>query len=153
VWDKKGAEMENRQVPPPPGMGGTPLFKRKRFLFAGAVVVIAIGFLSYIGVSQFATYYVTVSEFTEQADSLADERVRVAGRVASDSVNWDVESFTLSFTLVDGQASMPVVYHGAVPDTFKADNDIVVEGKSDSQGVFRADKLVTKCPSKYEPAD
>lgn len=134
------------------GGGGTPLFKRKKVIFAGAIVVVAIGFLAYIATSQFATYYVTVSEYAEQADSLADERIRVAGHVLAESVDWDTESFTLSFTLVDGQASLPVVYSGVVPDTFKADSDIVVEGSGDPRGVFHADKLVTRCPSKYEPA-
>jgi cytochrome c-type biogenesis protein CcmE len=28
----------------------------------------------------------------------------------------------------------------------------VVEGSADPQGLFLADKLITKCPSKYEPA-
>lgn len=131
--------------------GGVPLLKRRKFLFVGAVVIIALGFLAYLGASQFATYYITVSEYVEQADTLAGERIRVSGQVLDDSVDWDVKEFTLSFTLVDGQASLPVEYHGVVPDTFDAATEVVVEGKVDTQGLFIADKLITKCPSKYEP--
>jgi len=76
----------------------------------------------------------------------------VAGQIVPDSVNQDTENFTLSFTITDGETTLPVVYQGVVPDTFKAGTDIVVEGKSDRQGVFHASKLITKCPSKYEPS-
>ena len=129
------------------------MLKRKKYIFAVIVVAVAIGVLAYIGTSQFAIYYVTVGEFIEDGESLYGQHIRVAGYVADESVSWDTDNFTLSFTLVDGEASLPVVYKGVVPDTFKTGNDVVVEGKSDQQGVFHADKLVTKCPSKYEPAE
>ena len=69
------------------------------------------------------------------------------------SLDWDTDNFTLSFTLADGAASLPVVYKGVVPDTFKPGEDVVAEGKSDQQGVFHADKLITRCAGKYEPAE
>jgi cytochrome c-type biogenesis protein CcmE len=144
--------MEDVNTQQPAQSGGTPLLKNRKFLFVGTVVVIALGFLAYLGASQFATYYITVSEYAEQADTLAGERIRVAGQVLDDTVDWDAKEFALSFTLVDGQASLPVVYHGVVPDTFDAANEVVVEGSADPQGLFVADKLITKCPSKYEPA-
>lgn len=145
--------MEEVHKPETAGNKTTPFYKKKKFIFALIVVTIAIGFLGYMGARQFATYYITVSEFVEQGDSLYDQQIRVAGHVVAESVNWDTENITLSFTLVDGEASLPVVYKGAVPDTFKPGNDVVVEGKSDQQGIFRADKLITKCPSKYEPSE
>jgi len=43
---------------------------------------------------------------------------------------------------------VPVVYRGSVPDLFRTGRDVSVEG-SLQNGVFVADKLVTKCPSKY----
>jgi len=129
-----------------------PLLKRKRVIFAGAIVLLAMGFLIYMGLSQFATYYYTVSEFLAEGESISGKQVRVAGQVVPDSVKQDTENFTLSFTITDGETTLPVVYQGVVPDTFKAGTDIVVEGKSDRQGVFHASKLITKCPSKYEPS-
>lgn len=129
-----------------------PLLKRKRVIFAGAIVLLAMGFLIYMGLSQFATYYFTVSEFLAEGESISGKQVRVAGQVVPDSVKQDTENFTLSFTITDGETTLPVVYQGVVPDTFKAGTDIVVEGKSDQQGVFHASKLITKCPSKYEPS-
>jgi len=61
----------------------------------------------------------------------------------------------LRFRLRDrsGTASVPVVYHGTVPDLFRTGREVVVEGKL-ANGIFKAkdNTLATKCPSKYTPA-
>ena len=102
-------EMEDVHTPQETGNGATPWFKKRKFIFAGVVVVIAIGFLAYVGASQFATYYITVGEFVEEGDSLYDQRIRVAGNVVADSLDWDTDNFTLSFTLADGAAGHPIL--------------------------------------------
>ncbi len=142
-------EMQTEQTP---RKKNVPLLKRKRVIFVGAIVLIAIAALSYIGVSKFATYDITVSEFVAKAGSFTGKQVRVVGEIVPGSVNQDTKNFTLSFTIADGNVSLPVVYQGVVPDTFKEGTDIVVEGKSDQQGVFQASQLITKCPAKYEPS-
>ena len=55
---------------------------------------------------------------------------------------------------VEGQASVPVVYRGSVPDLFNDGREVRVEGRL-QRGVFVAtrDSLRTKCPSKYTPAE
>ncbi len=146
--------MEGTHTAQTSGSKNIPMLKRKRVIFAGAIVLLAMGFLSYMGLSQFATYYFTVSEFLAEGESISGKQVRVAGQIVTDSVNQDTKKFTLNFTITDGEQTLPVFYQGVdVPDTFKAGTDIVVEGKSDRQGVFHASKLITKCPSKYEPPD
>ena len=46
---------------------------------------------------------------------------------------------------------IPVVYQGIIPDTFKDDSEVVVEGAYDSsEELFHATVLLAKCPSKYE---
>jgi len=128
------------------------LLKRKRVIFAVIVVALALGILVYMGMSQFTTYYLTVSEFQGKIDSFNGKQVRVTGQVVPESVKWDTGNVTLNFTISDGNASLPVVYKGVVPDTFNTGNDVVVEGKYDPQGMLLASKLITKCPSKYEPS-
>ncbi len=142
-------ETRTEQAPP---RKNVPLLKRKRFIFVGAIVLIAIAFVAYIGFTKFATYDITVSQFVAQSGSYAGKQVRVVGEVVPGSVNQDSQNFTLSFIMADGNTSLPVVYQGVVPDTFKEGTDIVAEGKSDQQGVFHASQLITKCPSKYEPS-
>jgi cytochrome c-type biogenesis protein CcmE len=79
-----------------------------------------------------------------------DGRVSVAGKVVGQPSGAARSSSGLRFTIrdVEGTATLPVVYRGSVPDLFKTGRDVSVEG-SLRNGVFVADKLVTKCPSKY----
>ena len=74
----------------------------------------------------------------------------VAGKVVGQPSGTARGPEGLRFTIKDvqGTATLPVVYRGSVPDLFKTGRDVSVEG-SIQNGVFVADKLVTKCPSKY----
>ena len=129
------------------------MLKKKKFLIGGIIIVLAIGYLSFMGISSSATYYYEVSELMEQGSSIYGENVRVNGQVVPGSMEQESGSFILRFTIVDveGEASLPVVYQGVVPDTFKVGNAVVVEGEIDPDGVFQAHILMPKCPSKYEP--
>jgi cytochrome c-type biogenesis protein CcmE len=79
--------------------------------------------------------------------------VRVNGQVAPGSVEQEAQGTILRFTIVDveGEESLPVVYQGVVPDTFKVGNEIVIEGHLNSDGIFQANTILTKCPSRYVP--
>jgi cytochrome c-type biogenesis protein CcmE len=59
----------------------------------------------------------------------------------------------LRFVVRDTTASVrtPVLYRGAVPDTFRAGREVVVTGKL-RDGVFVAERngLTTLCPSKFQ---
>ena len=81
-------------------------------------------------------------------------RVSLAGKVVGRPTG-DAHGAGLKFTLRDvkGRATVPVVYHGTVPDLFRSGRDVVVDGRL-RNGVFVAvpGTLLTKCPSKYQPA-
>ena len=127
------------------------MLRRKRFLIGGAIVAAAIGYLGFVGLQGSTAYYHKVSELLDRGSSAYGESVRVNGRVAPGSVVRESSGLFWRFTVVDAERSLPVVYEGAVPDAFKEDLDVVLEGFLDSSGVFRAGNILTKCPSKYEP--
>ena len=131
------------------------VFKKKKFLIGGLIVVLAIAYLGYTGFEGSATYYFTVSELAAQEGSVNGENVRVNGQVAAGSVEQDTKEQILRFTIVDVEEenSLPVVYQGVVPDTFKTGNDVVVEGYLNSAGVFHANNILAKCPSRYVPEE
>ena len=131
------------------------MLKRKRFLIGGLIVVLAVAYLAYTGFVSSATFYYTVTELAVQRGSINGENVRVNGQVAGGSVEHDTKELTLRFTIIDaeGEDSLPVVYRGVVPDTFKAGGDVVVEGYLDSMGVFQANNILAKCPSRYVPEE
>ena len=130
------------------------MFKKKRFIIGGAVILLALVYLGYTSFAGAATYYYKVNEVLAKGSSVIGENVRVEGHVATGSVQRESVGRLLKFTISDTVSgeSLAVVYSGVVPDTFKADSDVVVEGSIGLDGVFQAQTIMTKCPSKYEPA-
>jgi cytochrome c-type biogenesis protein CcmE len=134
---------------------GIGLLKNKKFIIGALVVVAAIGFLSVRAFAGSATYYYEVGELlTQKSDSIYNTKVKVRGFVEEGSMVSQAEGATLNFQLADqtGDSEVPVVYQGAVPDSFKEGGEVVCEGRLTKDGVFHADALMPKCPSKYTPA-
>ena len=131
-----------------------PLLRRKRVLIPGLAVLLAISYLGYVAFSGAAMYYLTVDELLARGAAAYGEDVRLSGKVLPDSVETDPATNTLRFSIADKKnttgTSIPVVYSGVVPDAFKPDADVVLEGKLTTAGTFEADNLLVKCPSKYQ---
>ena len=111
----------------------------------------AIAYLGFMGFQSSATYYYTVSELMEQGSSIYGENVRVNGQVSPGSIEQESGGLILRFSIIDGEKSLPVVYRGVVPDSFKPDSEVVIEGHLNANGIFQANTIMTKCPSKYVP--
>jgi cytochrome c-type biogenesis protein CcmE len=78
--------------------------------------------------------------------------VTLTGHVVG-KVTGDAHRGGLRFMLreIKGTETVPVVYRGTVPDLFRTDRDIQVDGQM-RNGVFVATPgtMITKCPSKYQ---
>ena len=115
------------------------MIKRKKWRLV-ILVIVAAG-LGYAGYSLFGGGmgdYLTVGELKSGAGSSNDGHVVVEGNVVSGSIEWDSEAKVMRFTLTDGQESLAVTYDGIMPDNFKPGTDLVVAGKYDTDGVFKA---------------
>jgi cytochrome c-type biogenesis protein CcmE len=126
--------------------------RRLKFVLLVGGVVAAMGFLLAVGLQREGglAYFVTVSEFK---NAPTQKGVRVNGKVADGSIERLPSGQDVTFVMTDGQTSLPVAYHGIIPDTFVEGADVVVEGSLDQQsGTFHANNLLAKCPSKYEAA-
>jgi cytochrome c-type biogenesis protein CcmE len=81
-------------------------------------------------------------------------KVSLVGKVVGSS-SGDAHGAGLRFTLRDekGTGTVPVLYHGTVPDLFRSGRHVALQGQL-RNGVFVAtpNSLLTKCPSKYSPA-
>jgi cytochrome c-type biogenesis protein CcmE len=72
---------------------------------------------------------------------------KVIGPVKGDS--HQASGLTFSLHNINGVSpTIPIVYHGSVPDLFKVGRDVNMTGKLVG-GSFMATSLTTKCPSKY----
>jgi cytochrome c-type biogenesis protein CcmE len=106
------------------------------------------------------TYYQNLTDF--QAAAVESGHARVHGYVANNSIRRDVANKQVHFTVQNDPphaggeigATLEVVLASLeTPDLFKDGAEVVVEGRivSNSGDVaFRADKVLAKCPSKFE---
>jgi cytochrome c-type biogenesis protein CcmE len=124
----------------------------RKFIAAGAVIALAALAIVFVAMQGSSVYYVTIAEFHgKQATLAADKEVRVAGKVVPGSITRDERTKEVSFVAMDKadpSQTMKVVYDKIVPDTFKDEAEVVVTGTY-TNGVFSANEMLAKCPSKY----
>jgi cytochrome c-type biogenesis protein CcmE len=111
----------------------------------GAVVAACVGYLVYSAAGGSSEYYLTVSELRSQPTT---GNVRVAGVVQND-VQKSQGGLEVQFTEKDGTASVPVQYHGTLPDIFQPGITVVAEGRLGADGIFHASNILAKCPSRF----
>jgi cytochrome c-type biogenesis protein CcmE len=120
----------------------------RKLLIVGVVVLLAVLYLVYTATQSGAVYYLTVGEL--RASGPLTRPVRVSGNVVDGSVQRD--GATVRFAVADEAGQLPVVYRGVVPDIFGPEVQVVVEGRYGADGVFQAQQLLAKCPSKFAAA-
>ncbi len=132
-------------------MGRAPTARRAKLLIGGTIVALTVVYLILTAARDTAAYYMTVGELLGQGP--LERNVRVSGTIVDDSIVWQPRDLILEFEIADESGSLPVVYHGPRPEMFRAGAEVVIEGRHIQPSVFRAQKLLLKCPSKYEEAN
>ncbi len=125
--------------------------KNHRYYLIGGVLLLAFAGFSLSSFTETLTPYVSYSQARE-----ASRVVQVAGALEKGSSSYeDVEDF-LYFTLKDPKTheNLRVRYKGLKPANFEDAISIVAIGQYD-EGTkeFEANKLLVKCPSKYQGAE
>ncbi len=118
-----------------------------KFIAGGAIILLAIAYLIYAGVTQSVVYFVTPSELAAAPEP--GKAYRLGGLVAPGSVRWEPQRLDLSFSLTDGARSVLVRHHGTPPDLFGEGRGAVVEGRWTPEGVFRATLILAKHSEEY----
>jgi len=122
-----------------------PKKQRRLWYIVGGVMIVA--FLAY-GASSFKSNLTPYVSFEEAQKSA--RKVQVAGGLVPDSTSYIEDKEMLQFGIVeDGGETMTVHYEGIKPGNFEEATQIVAIGTY-SDGVFHANQLLVKCPSKYQ---
>ena len=127
-----------------------------KLVLAGVVVVSAIGYLLFTGLTDHTMYYAEVTELLSDPSKYNSKGMRVSGDVVENSViNSELNKKMIKFQVVDTQgSSMHVEYGGVVPDAFEEGVTVILEGNyNPEKEIFVAKTLLAKCPSKYETED
>ena len=116
-------------------------------------IIVIGGGISYFmvqAIQSSSSYYYSVDDFTVGSDAVKNSSLRLVGKVKEGSVQRDIEQMLLTFTLTGEKTEIPVSYSKTVPDNFTEGIEVVVAGRLDPSGNFQADKLMTRCESKYK---
>ena len=136
---------------PSPARGGSRLFNNKtRLLVVGVVMALALGFLVYAAFPGSTRYYLTVDEFLADGGSTDGNSVRVVGKLIPESFQREPDTTLANFSITEKGQVLKAAYEGVFPDLFfNPHSDVILEGRYHDGNIFRVDRVIVKCPSKY----
>ncbi len=150
---------------------------RLKFLIGGALILAAVVYLIVSSTTANAQYFLSVDELQSTGSKYTNKDVRVSGAVLGDTIQYDPQTLKLTFTVahvpgdnkdIEAQGGlaqvlhdavvdsarnrMQVEYYGVRPDLLRNEAQAIMTGRMGEDGVFYADELLLKCPTKYEEA-
>ena len=148
-----------------------------KFVIGGFLILGAVVFLIWTSTAANAEYFLTIDALTAKGSGVVDTNLRVSGAVLGDSIQYDADSLTLSFEVAHvpadnlaiesegglaevlhqavmdpSRARIKVVYVGPKPDLLRTEAQAIMTGHMGADGVFYAEELLLKCPTRYEEA-
>jgi len=148
-----------------------------KFVIGGILILGAVVFLIWSSTAATSEYFLTIDELNQKSESVMNRNVRLSGAVIGDTIQYDPETLTLTFEIAHvpgdqalindegglaealhqaaidpSRARITIEYIGPLPDLLRNEAQAIVTGKLGEDGVFHADELLLKCPTKYEEA-
>lgn len=123
--------------------------RRTGRIAAVAVIIGAFGYLLYGGIGSNLVYFLTPGELLAKGSAAVDVPVRLGGQIAPGSVEWNPKTLDLRFQVSDGGKTVRVRATGAPPQMFRPGIGVIVEGRYDRSGVFRASSLMVRHSNEY----
>lgn len=129
--------------------------KRRRLwlLVACGIGVGSAAAISLSALSSNLVFFVSPSQLAQQPQN--GRSLRLGGLVEQGSVRRVVLNGRpiTTFRVTDGQAAVKVSYEGIVPSLFREGQGVVVLGRMQPGGVFRASEVLAKHDENYMPKD
>jgi len=151
--------------------------QRNKFILGGLLILAAVIYLIFSSTQANAEFFMTVDEVNAQGQSVVGKNLRLSGAVVGDSIQYDANTLTLSFDVahvpgdnaeIEAQGGLAEVLHAAVmdptrarvkvvyigpkPDLLRDEAQAIMTGHVAADGIFYADELLLKCPTRYEQA-
>src|SRR3990172_2827412 len=150
---------------------------RSKFILGGLFILAAVVYLIFSSTQQSAEYFMTVDELKTKGSQVIDKSLRLSGAVIGDSIQYDPQTLTLTFEVANvpgdnaeieaqgglaevlraavadpTRARVTVVYVGPKPDLLRNEAQAIMTGHLGADGIFYAEELLLKCPTRYEEA-
>ena len=112
------------------------------------VLLLSFGGLLWSTLSEDTQYYKHVDEVMAAPAQWEGKRLQMHG--FAKSVLQKPGTLEYAFQVENNGHVVWAQYTGIAPDTFKNDSEVVLEGQLKGE-IFHAERIIAKCPSKYEP--
>jgi len=148
--------------------------QKTKFILGGVLILAAVVYLIVSSTQASAEYFMTVDELNAKGAGAVGKSLRVSGAVIGDTIQYEAETLTLTFEIahvtgdnneIEAQGEvlyqavndpsrqrLPVVYVGPKPDLLRSEAQAIMTGKLGEDGIFYAEELLLKCPTRYEEA-
>ena len=151
--------------------------QKTKFFLGGVVILAAVVYLIVSSTQASAEYFMTVDELNAKGAGAFGKSLRVSGAVIGDTIQYEAETLTLTFEIahvtgdndeIEAQGGLAevlyqavndpsrqrlsVVYVGPKPDLLRSEAQAIMTGKLGEDGIFYAEELLLKCPTRYEEA-
>lgn len=151
--------------------------QKNKFILGGLLILAAVVYLIVSSTQASAEYFMTVDELKSEGSGAIGKSLRASGAIIGDTIQYDPETLTLEFEVahvpgdnaeIEAQGGLAFVLHQAVtdptrqriqvvyvgpkPDLLRDEAQAIMTGHLGEDGIFYADELLLKCPTKYEEA-
>ncbi len=151
--------------------------QRTKFILGGLLILAAVVYLIVSSTQASAEYFMTIDEIKAEGATAVGKSLRLSGAVVGDTVQYDPQTLTLTFDVahvsgdndeIEAQGGLAevlfqavndpsrqrisVVYNGPKPDLLRGEAQAIMTGRLGEDGIFYADELLLKCPTRYEEA-
>ncbi len=120
------------------------------------IIVIAVAVAIIVSSTEDASTYVTFTEAAQLASSGSSKSIHVVGELTKDELGKVIgiepggDKVSFSFMMVDESGKQQqVFYNQPMPQDFTRSEKVVVIGQYKGEK-FHAEKILLKCPSKYQ---
>ena len=123
-----------------------------KLLIGFGIVALAFLYLVFLAFSSSTINYLTINEAIDLPNQVENKTIGISGKLVESSYYKDPDGLTAYFSLTDqnGTSELPVIYKGEIGQIFfNEHSEIILQGKKQSNGIFLAETLTVKCPSKY----
>ena len=128
--------------------------RRRRMIVVGLILVgVSLAtFLALTAFQKILLYFYTPSQVAA-GEAPKGYPFRVGGLVVEGSVQREPDSLTVRFSVTDGNAAVPILYTGILPDLFREGQGIISVGQINADGVFEASQVLAKHDENYMPPE
>ena len=129
-----------------------PRTKRIAMVAGGLTALAVVAGLVLSAFQQNLVFFFTPSQVAANEAPLG-KTFRIGGMVETGSVKRQPDGVTVRFVVTDTAKSVPVEYHGALPDLFREGKGVVAQGRVGPDGVFQASEVLAKHDENYMPPE